>query len=108
MIRVLADSLLQPRTRSWSATEAMRSMPDSQAELVRIASKPHEAAEAARSGLSVQSSIAAGAVARPQRSSTRWSIGLPPMSVITLSGRRLDSMRAGTATMQGRAIIRRA
>jgi len=75
MIRALADSLLQPRTRSWSATEAMRSRPDSQAELLRIASKPHEAAVAARSGLSVQSSTAAGAVARPQHSSTCWSIG---------------------------------
>ena len=73
-----------------------------------MASKPQADAEEARSGLSVQSSTAAGAVARPQRSSTRWSIGLPPMSAITLFGRRLDSRRAGTATMQGRAISRRA
>jgi hypothetical protein len=30
------------------------------------------------------------------------------MSAITLSGRRLDSRRAGKVTMQGKAIIRRA
>jgi hypothetical protein len=35
---------------------------------------------------------------RRQYSNTRCSIGLPPMSAITLPGNRDDSSRAGTAT----------
>jgi hypothetical protein len=62
----------------------MQSLPDVQSALVRSEGTPNPTAWSASSWLSVQSTVAWAVVACKHRSSTCWSIGLPPISATNL------------------------
>ena len=81
-----------------SRAEASRSLPELQFGEVSRAGNPQRSAASTRAGLSAQSTTAAGRRAWAQRSSTRCSMGRPPMSAMTFPGNRDESRRAGTAT----------
>lgn len=83
----------------------MRSLPDEQSALVRSEGIPNPAAWSASSWLSVQSTVAWADVACRHRSSTCWSIVLPPMSATNLRGRRLESSRAGMARITVKSLF---
>ena len=88
----------QARAIRASATEAMRSLPELQLSDVINTGKPQSVASCCNCSLSVQRTTASTPAASLLRSSTRWIIGLPPMSASTLLGSRDDCSRAGTAT----------